>query len=58
MGDTEEQHLVCSECDDNVTVARTDSQARLVCHCTHVDGPIDPTELSPVVVTPDRWRWV
>lgn len=50
-------HLCCSECDDNVTVAQLDDEPHLVCHCTHVDGEIDPVWLYNAGL-PSRWSWV
>jgi hypothetical protein len=39
-------HLYCTQCDDRVGVARLDSVAHLVCHCTHVDGALRPVKVD------------
>lgn len=51
-------HLRCDECVHIVNVARFDGVAKLVCHCTHVDGEIDPVPLNEMEILPDRWDWV
>jgi hypothetical protein len=53
-----ESHLVCHGCGENVTVARLDSVAKLVCQCTHVDGGIDPVDPDPMAPLPGRWEFV
>lgn len=53
-----EEHLVCQTCEANPTVARLDGKARLVCHCTHVGGEIDPWPIHGFEAYPERWEWV
>jgi len=52
------EHLRCSNCGDNVQVARFDGGVRLVCHCTHVDSDTDPAAVPDVSGVPTTWRWV
>lgn len=52
------QHLVCTRCDDNPTVARLDDEAHLVCHCSHVGGEIDPMPIGEMELIPDRWTFL
>ena len=51
-------HLWCRACSSNVTIARLNTVAHAVCHCTHVGGEIDPVPLGQMAITPDRWEWV
>jgi hypothetical protein len=53
-----ETHLRCAGCVVCPTVARIDGVAKLVCHCTHVDGEIEPVDLDAMEVLPDRWEFV
>lgn len=53
----EEHHLHCTVCEDRVGVARIDSKARLVCHCTHTNGRISPVPVGPMELIPDSWEW-
>lgn len=52
------EHLRCEECVYVVNVSRFDGVAKLVCHCTHVDGEIDPVPVNEMEILPDRWEWV
>lgn len=51
-------HLVCSGCGGNPGVARFDGEARLVCHCTHVDGDLEPVPVNDMAILPDPWEFV
>ena len=50
-------HLRCTACASNVTIARLNTVAHAVCHCTHVGGGIDPVPLGQMATLPDRWEW-
>jgi hypothetical protein len=51
-------HLHCTQCNDRVGVARLDSVAHLVCHCTHVDGDLKPVKLEgPAAMIRIREPW-
>ena len=54
-----EEHLRCEVCEANPTVARLDGVVTIVCHCTHVDGRIDPVEPGRLLidVLPDGWNY-
>ena len=51
------QHLVCSACNDGPRVARFGEVAKLVCHCTHVDGYLEPVPINEMAVLPDPWSY-
>ena len=51
------KHLVCSQCNDGVRVARFGDQANLVCHCTHVDGDLDAVPINEMALLPDPWSY-
>lgn len=53
-----ETHLRCSECVYCPTVARINGVAKIVCHCTHTDGEIEPVEVDDMAILPDRWEFV
>lgn len=55
---TREHHLRCTACKYLPTVAQIGGNEHLVCHCTHVDGEIDPVQLHGFDTMPDRWEWV
>lgn len=57
MSDVAVEHLYCGGCKDNVTVARFDGVAKVVCHCTHVDSDVDPVPLDDFAELPDRWHY-
>ena len=50
-------HLHCDRCGDQPTVARIDGQTKLVCHCTHVDGPYTPVGIRATAILPLDWYW-
>lgn len=52
------EHLCCTRCKDNVTVARFDGVAKVVCHCTHVDSEVDPVPLDDLAELPSDWEFV
>lgn len=51
------KHLVCSACNDGPRVARFGDVAKLVCHCTHVDGDLDPVTINEMAILPDPWSY-
>lgn len=51
------EHLRCQGCDTNPTVARIDGSAVLVCHCTHVDGDLEPVSIAGFAGLPTRWTY-
>ena len=55
---TQVHHLACTGSDDNVTVAMIGGNEMFVCHCTHVDGEIDPVMIHGFEELADRWEWV
>jgi hypothetical protein len=63
QNDTTERvsHLRCEQCNDRVGVARLDGVAHLVCHCTHVDGDLEPVTLegpAEMVCIRPPWEFV
>ena len=57
--DGEVEHLVCTRCDDNPTIAMRDDRAEVVCHCSHDDGPIDAVPLiNSMAILPEPWEYV
>ena len=54
----EVEHLVCIGYDDHPTVVRLDDEAHLVCHCSHVDGELDPMPLGEMELMPDLWTFL
>lgn len=54
-----EQHLVCTQCDSNVTIARLPDEdgPRLVCHCTHADSDMLPVGVTAMAVLPNAWEY-
>jgi len=54
---TDEKHLWCAVCEGRVGVAQLDGHAKLVCHCTHVDGRIEPVDLDVLSVLPEGWEY-
>jgi len=58
---TDVEHLLCAQCDDAVSVARIEGVGCLVCHCTYVDGPLDPVVFEGpewAIRIPDEWHLV
>lgn len=55
---TRESHLVCFGCGSNPTVAMFDGSEVIVCHCTGVDGEIEPVVLHGFDALPGRWEFV
>lgn len=53
-----EWHLRCNQCNTNPTIALDDNGTEfIVCHCTHVDGTIEPVPLEMLFERPDVWEW-
>lgn len=53
-----ETHLRCTACRSNPTIARLGSEAHVVCHCTHVDGELDPLPVEGAAPLPEPWEFV
>lgn len=58
QNDGEVEHLVCTQCDDNPTIARRNGRATVIFHCTHDDGPLDGVPLNSMALLPDPWEYV
>jgi len=52
------EHLRCDECVYVVNISRFNGVPKLVCHCTHADGEIEPVDVDEMAVLPDRWEWI
>ena len=52
------EHLRCTQCEENPTYALIDGEGHLVCHCTHVDGALDPWPLHGFHGRPGEWEYV
>lgn len=60
-GDTDYEnglhHLFCNGCEINPSYALKDGNEVLVCHCTHVDGEIDPLQVHSFESLPEPWEF-
>ena len=52
------EHLRCESCGANPSYAIIDGEGHLVCHCTHVDGVIDPKPARIIGGLPAEWDFV
>lgn len=51
-------HLRCTSCESNPTYALIAGEGHLVCHCTHVDGTLDPWPVHGFHGHPEPWEFV
>lgn len=51
------QHLKCRGCNSNPSYALMNGKGRLVCHCTHDDGDLEPYPVHGFAEQPDRWEF-
>lgn len=51
------EHLRCTSCETNPSYALINGEGHLVCHCTHVDGSIDPLPIHGFETKPDEWQF-
>lgn len=56
-GDTGLHHLYCEGCESNPTYAQIGGDECLICHCTHVDGELDPLPVHGFDTMPDCWEF-
>lgn len=55
--ETDVRHLWCKGCDEQPTYALIDGNGVLVCHCTHVDGELEPVQVHGFHGHPSRWEY-
>lgn len=52
------EHLKCTICGVNPTYALISGDGFLVCHCTHIDGTMEPWPVHGFHVRPEEWEFV
>lgn len=54
----EVEQLKCTRCGSNPSYALFEGEGHLVCHCTHVDGSMDPWPVHGFHGFPSEWEFV